>query len=169
MTMNKLEKMFKMQEALNDEIFTNHPDQLYKYTTENIANAIIHECVELRDECNWKWWKQEKIENEFAIREEIIDIFHFFICLCLKNNISPDDLYEIYQQKWQLNYLRQQGVIQGREDYKPEGRPGVPASIYLAKDEEIEKQIQKEMEIQKEVEQLKLKVNGDGFTIDGSD
>ena len=130
--MDKLDMLFSMQKQLMEVMSKNHPEKMHKHNIPSIADAIIHECVELRDEFNWKWWKQEKVINTDNVKEEIIDIMHFTIELCLEAEIQPNDVIEQYKIKWNNNLKRQQGLIEGREDYKSEEMPGIPAKHILA-------------------------------------
>lgn len=92
-------------------------EKAHEFTVPNICKAIVHEVCELEDEYNWKWWKQDKSVNRKRVLEETVDIFHFFVCLCLKQGITPEELYLSYIEKNKENIDRQAGKIKGREDY----------------------------------------------------
>lgn len=72
--------------------------------------AIVSELGELLDEVNFKWWKSPKPLNREAIREELVDILHFFVSICLKAGFTADEIYRAYLIKNQENFRRQQGL-----------------------------------------------------------
>lgn len=78
--------------------------------------ALISELAEILDEVNFKWWKDpQEIDGE-RLKEEIVDVLHFFVSMCLKAGIGPEELYQAYIDKNQENFARQQGQTQ-REGY----------------------------------------------------
>jgi dimeric dUTPase (all-alpha-NTP-PPase superfamily) len=78
--------------------------------------AIISELSEILDEVNFKWWKDPQEINGEALKGEIVDVLHFFVSMCLKAGIGPDELYEAYVEKNRENFARQQGKTD-REGY----------------------------------------------------
>ncbi len=109
--MDKLDKIFAMQKAFDEDLIRNRhledikPEQWIQKQT----LAMISELAELLDEVNFKWWKNEKPLNEKAIREEIIDILHFFTGMCLRMGMTSQDVFDIYMQKNKENFDRQYG------------------------------------------------------------
>lgn len=71
--------------------------------------AMVSELGELMDEVNFKWWKNPKPVDMDSVREELADIMHFFISMCLKTGMTAEDLYSIYKRKNRENFLRQEG------------------------------------------------------------
>ncbi len=71
--------------------------------------AMMSELSELIDEVNFKWWKNEKEINHENIKGELIDIFHFFMSMCLKAGMTADEVYERYIDKNKENFDRQYG------------------------------------------------------------
>lgn len=109
--MDKLEEIFKLQSQLDEMIAEKHKVNFNLDTwIEKEILAIISELGEVLGETNFKWWKNPKEINKNALKEEIIDVFHFLISLCLKVNISPQELYEAYVSKNNENHLRQEGL-----------------------------------------------------------
>lgn len=107
-----LERIFRLQRELNDYIaekkgidFYSDPDKWIN----NWINAIIAESCELRDETNWKWWKNPKELDMDAIKEEVIDIWHFLVSLSQVVGLTPQELLEVYEKKNQINRDRQDG------------------------------------------------------------
>jgi dimeric dUTPase (all-alpha-NTP-PPase superfamily) len=45
---------------------------------------------------NFKWWKNPQPVDRERVKEELVDILHFFVSMCLKCDISPEELYQGY-------------------------------------------------------------------------
>lgn len=78
--------------------------------------AVLSELAELLDEVQFKWWKNPTPMNEEAAKEELVDILHFFVSMCLKMDMDADELYERYLEKNKENFDRQKGKTE-REGY----------------------------------------------------
>ncbi|KAB2954342.1 dUTPase [Heliorestis acidaminivorans] len=109
---DRLSHIFELQSAFDNEIIKkrgleqiSREEWLQKETL-----AMISELSELLDEVNFKWWKNPKPINEDAVKEELIDILHFFVSMCLKAGLTPEELYERYKKKNQENFDRQAGL-----------------------------------------------------------
>lgn len=109
---DKLDIIFEMQKQLNQDIIA-------KRNLENISKdewvqkqtlAMISELSELLDEVNFKWWKNPKKVDEHAVKEEMVDILHFFVSMCLSYNMDANELFQIYKDKNQENFDRQNGL-----------------------------------------------------------
>lgn len=109
--MDKLERIFEMQRALNKEIIALRGledipmDQWIKMQT----LAMISELSELIDEVNFKWWKNEKPVDIDRVKEELIDILHFFLSMSLSAGMNAEELFERYLDKNRENFDRQHG------------------------------------------------------------
>jgi dimeric dUTPase (all-alpha-NTP-PPase superfamily) len=108
---DKLEAIFAMQKTLNDDIvrlrsLEGITDE--EWIRKNVL-AMVSELGELLDEVNFKWWKNEKPVDGNAVREELVDILHFFISMCLKAGMDADALFEGYVAKNRENFDRQYG------------------------------------------------------------
>ncbi len=108
---DKLETIFALQRMLNEDITRlrgldgiTYEEWIQKYTL-----AIISELSELLCEVNFKWWKNKKTLDNEAIREELVDILHFLISMCIRSGMSAEDLYNGYIEKNQENFDRQYG------------------------------------------------------------
>lgn len=99
-----------MQYALNAEL-AQRRDCAFDYETwmEKLILATQDELAELLRELNYKWWKNERPLNHDAIREELVDILHFFISMCLRSGMNADDLFAGYIEKNRENWDRQNG------------------------------------------------------------
>lgn len=109
--MDKLDNIFQMQQALNEDIISRR--QLEGITDEEwiqkLVLATISELGELLDEVNFKWWKNPKEIDAPALKEELVDVLHFFVSMCLRAGMDADELHRIYMSKNQENFDRQQG------------------------------------------------------------
>lgn len=109
--MDKLERIFYLQEKFQKDLVEKR--QLENIDVEQWIQkqilAMISELSELLDEVNFKWWKNPNPLNFPAIKEELVDIFHFFISMCLTVGMDAQELYELYLGKNNENFLRQEG------------------------------------------------------------
>lgn len=123
--MDKLDRIFKLQKEL-DEILREKRDLVYpdedaetrEEWIQKLGHAMIAEVIELIDLSNWKWWVNRKDVDYERVRDELVDILHFWVSLCLKLGISPEDIFETYKRKNLENRMRQEGKVKGREDYR---------------------------------------------------
>jgi len=74
----------------------------------NYARAIIHEAAELEDSCNWKWWSNDPPIDLQNARVEVIDLWHFLISASIVVGLGPEDVHDVYRQKWRVNRSRQE-------------------------------------------------------------
>lgn len=121
---DRLSLIFDMQRVLNDDIRRKRglegisaEEWIQKQTL-----AMLSELAELLDEVNFKWWKNPKPTDENALKDELVDILHFFISMCLEAGMPPQELFDRYMAKNNENFLRQLGQSQkpGYEALKPE-------------------------------------------------
>lgn len=119
--MDKLEKIFELQKSLNQRIVKERglPELTKDEWLQKQILATISELGELLAETNFKWWKNDKPINIDNIKEEIIDIFHFFVSMCLTMDMDAEECYRIYLDKNRENIARQQGKS-SKSGYKPE-------------------------------------------------
>lgn len=107
--MDRLEEIFSLQKQFNDEVIANRKlegdNELWM---QRYMMAMFVEMAELLDETNYKWWKNPKVVDEDAVKEELVDILHFFISLCIRSGMDAQDLYSRYLDKNKENILRQQ-------------------------------------------------------------
>ena len=109
--MDRLEEMLRIQQLLNERIRDKRgltgvsaEEWMQKYTL-----AMLSEMAELLDEVNFKWWKNKKPANPDALKEELVDILHFFLSMCLMAGMDAEEMYSIYLRKNQENIDRQEG------------------------------------------------------------
>lgn len=117
MSGDMLMEIFRLQKQFDDAV-VEHRDLNYTpdvWIQKEIL-AIISELSEVLDEVNFKWWKDPKEINQGRLTEEIVDVLHFFVSMCLKAGIGPEELYQAYIRKNRENFARQQGSSD-REGY----------------------------------------------------
>lgn len=117
MSQDMLKEIFRLQ-AEFDQAVVEHRELDFspEVWIQKEILAIISELSEILDEVNFKWWKDPKEIDHEALKGEIVDVLHFFISMCLKAGIGPEELYEAYLVKNRENFARQQGQTD-REGY----------------------------------------------------
>lgn len=124
MTGDKLDRIFAMQKSLNDDIVARRGlegisdgEWIQKYML-----AMLSEMAETLDETNWKWWKNPKPVSHDALCEELVDVLHFYVSMCLRAGMDGEELFKRYCAKNEENFRRQDGVSdkKGYEAPKPE-------------------------------------------------
>ena len=106
-----LEQIFLMQQALDDKIEKSRGLEgisMEKWLQMQTL-AMVSELAELLQEVNFKWWKNPIEINQDNVKEELCDILHFFVGMCIRAGLGADELFEKYCQKNNENFLRQQG------------------------------------------------------------
>ena len=119
--MDKLDKIFEMQEKLNRRIGINldnlGDDEKIKWIL-NYSRALQQEVSELIDSVPWKWWaKYQKFDKQNA-RVEVVDIVHFLVSIAQVLGMSADDIFDAYCKKNAINHERQDSgyVIKNKDD-----------------------------------------------------
>ncbi len=110
--MDKLEQIFELQNRFDTELaqrrgLTGIPMEQW---IQKETLAMLSELAELIDEVNFKWWKNEKPVDEGKVKEELVDILHFFISMCLKTGMDASELHRRYLDKNKENFDRQHGA-----------------------------------------------------------
>ncbi|MEW6661187.1 MAG: dUTPase [Bacillota bacterium] len=110
--MDKLDYIFQLQKAFDDELCRRRSlkDLDQETWLQKEVMAIIAELGELLNEVNFKWWKNPKPLDREKIKEELVDILHFFTSMCIKMDITSQELFEAYKLKNQENFARQNGT-----------------------------------------------------------
>ena len=109
--MDKLDAIFEMQALLNREIEEKrHLEGIHREEwLQKLTLAMMSEMAELLDGVNFKWWKNPKPVDENYIKEEIVDIMHFFVSMALRSGMDAQELFDRYTAKNQENFDRQNG------------------------------------------------------------
>lgn len=111
MSEDMLVKIFELQARFDGELAEKRKlDYDVSTWVQKEVLAMISELGEILDEVNFKWWKDPKEIDKTALTEEIVDVLHFFVSMCLKVGISPEQLFQAYCHKNHENFKRQQGL-----------------------------------------------------------
>lgn len=110
--MDKLEQIFAMQQQFQDKLKRERElaDIPMEQWLQKQTLAMVSELAELLEEVNFKWWKNPHELNRANIREELSDILHFFVSMCIEAGMSADDLFDQYVGKNRENVRRQEGL-----------------------------------------------------------
>ena len=109
---DKLELIFELQNQFDTELLqTRHLESISREEwIQKETLAMLSELAELIDEVNFKWWKNAKPVDEEAVKDELVDILHFFVSMCLKMGMTADELCARYLEKNKENFDRQHGL-----------------------------------------------------------
>lgn len=110
--MDKLDHIFSLQQGFQSKLKKERglegismEEWLQRQTL-----AMISELSELLEEVNFKWWKNPHPLNRAAIHEELSDMLHFLISMCIEAGMTAEDLYHLYTDKNRENHRRQEGT-----------------------------------------------------------
>lgn len=113
---DKLDIMFENQKKLQIEIghlpsIVTEADK-QQYINQMIL-AIVEETVEIMRETKYKnpdcvkyGWKKNQQWNLENYKEEIIDLFHYVMNLCIVVGMDADEFFKIYLKKNKINFER---------------------------------------------------------------
>ncbi len=110
--MDKLENIFKHQNRFDTELAETRglKDISMEQWIQKETLAMLSELSELIDEVNFKWWKNPKPVDTDKVKDELVDILHFFVSMCLKTGMDANELHERYLSKNKENFARQHGT-----------------------------------------------------------
>ena len=117
--MDKLDTIFEMQDTLNHRIGVVTENLSEEEKTKwvlNYTRAMQQEIAELIDSVPWKWWAKYQEFDEQNAKVEIIDLFHFLISLAQVMGMTPDDVYNAYVKKNQVNHNRQESGYKYKDE-----------------------------------------------------
>lgn len=117
--MDKLDTIFEMQDTLNQRIGVVTENLSEEEKTKwvlNYTRAMQQEMAELIDSVPWKWWAKYQEFDEQNAKVEIIDLFHFLISLAQVMGMTPDDVYNAYVKKNQVNHNRQESGYKDKDE-----------------------------------------------------
>ena len=109
--MDKLEEIFRLQASFQEKIKRERNLEgipMEKWLQMQTL-AMVSELAEVLEEVNFKWWKNPHELNDEHIREELCDLLHFLVGMCLEAGMSADDLFNVYLGKNRENFQRQDG------------------------------------------------------------
>jgi dimeric dUTPase (all-alpha-NTP-PPase superfamily) len=121
--MDKLEEIFRLQEELNLKIGVTTATLDEEGKTKwllNYTRAMQQEMAELVDSVPWKWWAKYQKFDEQNARVEVIDLFHFLISMAQVLGMTPQDVFDAYTKKHQVNVQRQDSgyIVKDEADSK---------------------------------------------------
>jgi len=102
--MNELKRMLEYQSELDSRVMIERgvtPSPIDK------CRAMLHEIIELEDELGWKWWKKRTKAETDQIKEELIDVFHFWLSIALDLEMDEKSIMNEYEKKLKINHERQ--------------------------------------------------------------
>lgn len=108
---DKLDVLFRMQAGL--DAYIRDKRELNFTRSEWVckkAQALMVELAEVVEEAHYKWWKNDSEIDEAKLKEEIVDVLHFFLGMCIDSGMTSDELFDIYMKKNKENYDRQNGL-----------------------------------------------------------
>ena len=117
--MDKLDTIFEMQDTLNQRIGVVTENLSEEEKTKwvlNYTRAMQQEIAELIDSVPWKWWAKYQEFDEQNAKVEIVDLFHFLITITQVMSMSPDDVYNAYVKKNQVNHNRQESGYKDKDE-----------------------------------------------------
>ena len=117
--MDKLDTIFEMQDTLNQRIGVvteNLSEEEKTNWVLNYTRSMQQEIAELIDSVPWKWWAKYQEFDEQNAKVEIIDLFHFLISLAQVMGMTPDDVYNAYVKKNQVNHNRQESGYKDKDE-----------------------------------------------------
>ena len=117
--MDKLDTIFEMQDTLNQRIGVVTENLSEEEKTKwvlNYTRAMQQEIAELIDSVPWKWWAKYQKFDEQNAKVEIVDLFHFLISLAQVMGMTPDDVYNAYVKKNQVNHNRQESGYEDKDE-----------------------------------------------------
>lgn len=68
---------------------------------------MIHEIIEVERETNFKHWKKRTLVDWDKVKEELVDVFIFFMNACNEVELSPAALIAMAFDKQNINRKRQ--------------------------------------------------------------
>ena len=108
--MDKLEKIFDLQKNLNQRIGVNtdemDDEEKIRWVL-NYTRAMQQEIAELIDSVPWKWWAKYQNFDQQNAKVEVVDLFHFLISIAQVIGMTPEDIYQAYLKKNEVNHSRQ--------------------------------------------------------------
>lgn len=117
--MDKLEEIFRLQKALNERIGVSLDDLSEEEKTRwvlNYSRAMQQEMAELIDSVPWKWWAKYQNFDEQNAKVEVVDLFHFLVSLAQVLGMTPDDVYQAYLKKNEVNHKRQESGYSAKDE-----------------------------------------------------
>lgn len=110
MNVDKLEHIYELQREFNQRVkvpqdfFDRVHDQ--QQWLHKMILATQQELAELVDSTQWAWWKPQNFDLQNA-KVEVIDILHFVLSMAQILGMTPEDIYQAFLAKQEVNHKRQ--------------------------------------------------------------
>jgi len=115
---DKLDEIFHHQKELQTKLGIyekiGQSDEMKQQYINQMILALHEEAVEIMRETAYKnpeympfGWKKGQEFKEEKFKEEIIDIIHFVMNLCIISGMNPEEIYNRYLNKNKENFKRQ--------------------------------------------------------------
>lgn len=110
--MDTIKELWKIQKSFNVKVidFKNLDDKKRLQLTEEYILSCIKELVEVADEVSFKTYKETKPINRANIKEELIDVQKFLICLMQIWDIEPEEMVAEFKRKSKVVELRYEKI-----------------------------------------------------------
>lgn len=111
-----MKDIFEHQKYLMDEVYKIKRDkqsQIDCYRTTTLA--AIDELMEALHHAPWKPWSKRELWDWAELHAELVDVFTFFIQLCVLVGVDADMLKKLYFQKSRINKARQDSGTYGMD------------------------------------------------------
>lgn len=128
-----MEEIFRHQKYLMEDVYKighDRKSQVECYRTTTLAT--IDELMEALHHVPWKPWSKRELWDWDDLREELVDVFTFFIQLCILAGLDAEDLEFGYFNKAKMNKSRQDSGTYGIDSPGPDITQHQLEELYLA-------------------------------------
>ena len=119
---NRWEQMWQAQYELQQQIpplgrtpYDLRGEERIQFFKDQILALENELHAEVLGEMGWKPWATSRHFNREAVAHELIDVFHFFLNLCMAAEMGPAEFYRLYMEKNEINRRRQTNGYDGVE------------------------------------------------------
>lgn len=111
-----MKQIFEHQKYLMEKVYNidhSHKAMVDHYRITSLA--LIDEVMEALHHVPWKTWSKRTTWDWDELHSELVDVFTFFIELCLLVGLNPEELEQGYFRKAEVNKARQDSGTYGIE------------------------------------------------------
>ena len=113
-----MKKIFDRQRYLMEDVYELDPSAMvdhYRIT----SLALVDEVMEALHCVPWKPWSKRTLWDWEELQGELVDVFTFFVQLCILAGVGPEDLESGYFEKSKINEDRQKSGMYGVDSQVP--------------------------------------------------
>lgn len=111
-----MKKIFEHQKYLMEKVYNlEHSREALVGHYRLTSLALIDEVMEALHHVPWKTWSKRTTWDWDELHDELVDVFTFFVQLCLLVGLSPEELERGYFKKSEVNKTRQDSGTYGIE------------------------------------------------------